>query len=76
MGYLFKNADGSPSITATAFTVGFMICSFKPLISGVVIKGITLGAFSGGDFAVAIAALGGVYVLRRNINNGQNGSSS
>ena len=73
---LFTNKEGKYSLTAVAFATGFITCTLKLLLSGVTVGKIALGSFSGGDYAVAIAALGGVYVLRRNMNNGGNGSSS
>lgn len=73
---LFTNKDGKYSLTAVAFAVGFVICNLKLLLSGLEVGTIKLGVFSGGDYAAAIAALGAVYVLRRNvsISNGQSSS--
>ena len=70
---LFLNKEGRYSLTAVAFAVGFVICNVKLLLSGLTIGGIAFGAFSGSEYGVAIAALGGVYVLRRNV--GTNGSN-
>ena len=37
----------------------------KLLLSGTTVGSVVLSPFSGGEYAAAIAALGGVYVLRR-----------
>ena len=73
---LFTNKEGKYSLTAVAFAAGFMVCTLKLLLAGLTVGKISVGAFSGSDYGVAIAALGGVYVLRRNVSNGGNGSSS
>lgn len=59
-----------PSVTLTAFVVGFAVCTLKLLLSNVTIGPLTLGAFGGGEYSAAVAALGGVYVLRRNLPAG------
>lgn len=56
---------GEPSVTLTAFCIGFGVATLKLLLSGMIIKGITLSQFSGSDYGLAISALGGLYVLRR-----------
>jgi hypothetical protein len=78
MKELFLNKEGKYSLTAVAFGVGFLICNVKLLLSGVTLGSLKLGAFSGGDYAAAVAALGAVYVLRRHkdVTNGPNGSAS
>lgn len=62
---LIKDSSGKPSVTMTAFVTGFMVVNVKLLISGLTIAGYTMAAFGGGDYAAAVAALGGTYVLRR-----------
>lgn len=62
--------DGQASVTLTVFMLGFCIAAFKLLASGVSIHGVTLGQFSGSDFAVAVGAVGGIYFARRNITIG------
>lgn len=57
--------NNSPSVTMTAFAIGFVIASLKLLVSGMELDGIKMGSFDGSDFAMVMAALGGVYTLRR-----------
>ena len=49
----------------TAFVVGFVVCNLKLLLSGMTIGDFTITPFTGSEYSMAIAALGGVYVLRR-----------
>ena len=56
---------GQPSVTLTAFWIGFIIASVKLLLSGIAIGPITLSPFGGGDYAAAVGALGAIYVMRR-----------
>lgn len=68
-----------PSVTLTAFVIGFIVCLFKLVGSGVAIGSIKVAIFSGVDFAAAITALGGVYSLKQhvdNINNLAKGASN
>lgn len=58
---------GKPSYTLTAFVIGFAIVNIKLLLSGVeIMDKFKMSEFSGVDYAAAIAALGSVYVLRKN----------
>lgn len=63
--FLVKNTDGKTSLTATLFVVGSAIVNLKLILSGMEIGPVNLAAFSGTEYAAAMAALGGVYVLRR-----------
>jgi len=63
--FLIKDSDGKPSVTMTAFVTGFIVVNAKLLLSGVTIAGYTMTAFTGGEYAAAIGALGAVYVMRR-----------
>lgn len=60
------DSNGKPSITTTAFFLGFIVICVKLLLSGIEYKGIKMSDFTGTDFGIAIASLGGVYVLRNN----------
>lgn len=62
---LMKNSKGETSATYTAFVVGFLIVNIKLLLSGITVFGVSFGIFSGIDYGAAVAALGGVYVMRR-----------
>ena len=68
--FLIKDSKGKKSVTMTAFVLGFIVVNIKLLFAGLVITGVgDMAEFSGGEYAAAIAALGGIYVLRR---SGQN----
>lgn len=68
--FLIKNSDGKPSTTMTAFIVGFAVVNLKLLISGLTLGGYTMAAFSGGEYAAAVGALGAIYVMRRSQGKG------
>jgi hypothetical protein len=67
--YFIKDKNGEPSVTLSAFVLGFTVASLKLLFSGMTIGDFTIEQFSGGDFAATVSALGGVYVLRRNFGS-------
>ena len=67
--WLTDPVTGQKSVTLTFFIVGFIVCLSKMIFSGVTIGTFSLSLFSGIDFAAAVGALGGVYVLRRNQNS-------
>jgi len=67
--FLFKDSNGKPSLTATAFILGFTVVNLKLIFSGVELNKFKIALFSGGEYAAAVAALGGVYVLRRSTEN-------
>ena len=58
---------GKPSITLTAFVVGFAIVNIKLLLSDIQItESFQMSTFTGVDYSAAVAALGGIYVMRKN----------
>ena len=63
--FLLKDSSGEPSLTMTAFVLGFIVVNFKLLVSGLTIGGLKMAAFSGTEYGAALAALGAIYVLRR-----------
>ena len=63
--FLLKDTSGKKSTTLTVFILGAVIVHLKLLFSGITIGGLTLSDFSGVDFAAAMGALGGIYVMRR-----------
>jgi hypothetical protein len=69
MKFLLKDSSGKPSVTMTAFVLGFLVINLKLILSGMTIYGITLNPFTGGEYAAAIASIGSIYVLRRNFSN-------
>jgi hypothetical protein len=60
--FLIRHTGGEKSLTATAFLVGFLVVNFKFITGGLW----GTSAISGVDYGAALAALGGVYALRRN----------
>ena len=66
---LIKDSAGKPSATMTAFCFGFVVVNLKLLLSGMEIMSYKMAAFTGGEYAAAIAALGSIYVLRRNFGD-------
>lgn len=63
--YLKDPKTKEPSVTLTAFVLGFGIATFKLLLSGITLSGVKLDAFTGVDFAAAMGALGAIYAMRR-----------
>jgi hypothetical protein len=63
--FFITDSSGKKSLTATAFAIGFVIANLKLAFSGMVIKGFTVPTFSGSEYAMVLAALGAVYVMRR-----------
>lgn len=58
---------GKPSYTVTAFIFGFCIINIKLLLAGMEFSdGIKMSEFSGMDYAASAAAIGSIYVLRKN----------
>lgn len=58
---------GKPSYTVTAFVIGFLVVNIKLLFSGMQItETFKMSDFSGVDYAACVAALGSIYVLRKN----------
>ena len=68
---LIKDSTGNPSVTMTAFCLGFIVVNLKLILSGVTLFSYTMAPFTGGEYAAAIASLGAVYVLRRSKTNGE-----
>lgn len=63
--FLIKDSKGDPSVTMTTFVLGSIVVNLKLILSGMEIVGYKMAPFTGGEYSAAIAALGGVYVLRR-----------
>ena len=64
--FFVSDNNGDKSVTTTAFIIGFVVLCAKLILSGVKIYGITFSAFTGSEFGIGIAALGGIYTLRQN----------
>lgn len=60
--FLIRHTGGEKSLTATAFVLGFLIVNFKFLFGGLWGTSVITGI----DYGAALAALGGIYALRRN----------
>lgn len=68
--YLNDPETGKPSVTLTAFWLGFIVATVKLLLSGIAIGTVTLSQFGGGDFAAAVGAVAALYWARRNASIG------
>jgi len=64
-----KDTSGNKSVTVTAFVVGFALVNLKLLVSGMELFGQTMEVFTGTSYSMAMAALGGIYVMRRATTN-------
>lgn len=64
--FLLKDTSNNKSYTLTVFILGAIIVNIKLIFSGVTVMGVTLAPFTGSEYAMAIGALGSIYVLRRN----------
>lgn len=69
MSLMLNGPEGNPSTTRTVFFVGCLVCIGKLALSGMNLKWFQVPVFSGSDFGMAIAALGGIYSLQKHINN-------
>lgn len=69
MNIMLNDKDGNPSATRTVFLYGCLICIAKLALSGMNFKWFQIPVFSGSDFGVAIASLGGIYSLSKHIEN-------
>lgn len=64
--FFFKDSSGQKSVTVTVFIWGALAVNIKLLLGGMTLAGTVVPAFGGGDYAAAMAALGAIYVMRRN----------
>jgi len=62
---LLKNSDGKPCVVTTMFVIGCVIVNLKLILSGVTVRDVAISAFTGGEYAAALGALGAIYVMRR-----------
>ena len=69
MNLMLPGQDGNPSTTRTVFLLGCLVCIGKLALSGMNLHIVQVPVFSGSDFGVAIAALGGIYSLNKHVNN-------
>jgi len=71
-----KDSTGKSSVTTTVFIMGFIVVCVKLLLSGMSFWGFEIPVFTGIEASAVIAALGGVYVLRRKpVPNEQKGET-
>lgn len=69
--FLLTDTKGNKSSTLTAFVLGFVVVNAKLLASGLEVGGYKMEAFTGTEYAAAVAALGAIYVLRRSTEKGE-----
>jgi hypothetical protein len=65
--YLKDPSSGQPSPTLTLMVGGVLIMLLKLLFADSTVFGLKLGAFSGGDFAMAVSPLLALYGHKRAI---------
>lgn len=53
------------SVTLTFYVFGFVVALTKLILSGLIVGGLQMGVFGGGDFAAVVAALGSIYAARK-----------
>lgn len=58
-----------PSVTVTLLVIGFIVCTLKLLTSGFSFGNISLGTFSGSDFALAVGSVGAIYWGRKHTDS-------
>jgi hypothetical protein len=76
--FLLTDTSGKKSTTLTVFVLGALVIHIKFLFSTMVLFGHAFPSFGGSDYAIAMGAIGGIYVLRRNTdpNNKKNSNNS
>lgn len=60
-----RDPDGDFDLVLVMYVLGFLVACFKLVVSGNTILGVQMSSFTGSDFGMVIAALGGVYSLRK-----------
>jgi hypothetical protein len=73
--FLLTDNKGEKSTTLTAFVIGFIVVNVKLLIAGITIAGFQMSNFSGVDYGTSLAALGAVYVMRKNNSDRKSGEA-
>lgn len=67
-----KDSKGEPSVTVTAFVIGFFIVNIKFLLAGMTIFTYKFPELTGAEYGTALGALGAIYVLRRSLGTKDN----
>lgn len=62
--------NGGPSTTRSVFAYGCLLCGVKLALSGMSLFGLSFGVFTGGDCAMVLGALGGIYALDKTVSKG------
>lgn len=69
MNLMLKDNDTQqPSTNRSIFFYGCLVCILKLALSKVNLGFMQVPEFAGSDFAVAVAALGGIYSLDKHIS--------
>lgn len=66
---MLKDKDGNPSTNRSVFFYGCVVCILKLVLSKMDLGFVKVPEFSGGDFGMAVAALGSIYSLDKHVNN-------
>ena len=67
--WLIDPKSGKPSVTLSLLVLGFCVATLKLLVSGMIIHGMPMEAFTGGDYALVLGALGGIYGFRKHTDS-------
>lgn len=73
--FLLTDSNGKKSLTATLFVSGFVVVNLKLLLAGLTVGSFAMAAFTGMEYAAAVAALGAIYNLRRHKNMKEGGKA-
>lgn len=67
--WLTDPKSGEKSVTLTAFVSGLAVATLKLLLAGVSVGSVAMSAFSGGDYAAVVGALGAIYAMRKHTDS-------
>lgn len=68
--FFITDNKGNKSVTMTILWIGFVVCTFKLLVSGMDWgQGWKFSDFSGADYGLALGALGALYQSTKVIRN-------
>lgn len=71
---MLLDKEGNPSTNRTIFFYGCLVCVAKLALSKMDLGFIQIPEFTGSDFGMAIAALGGVYSLDKHVQGLKSGN--
>ena len=69
MNLMLPDENNKPSTNRSVFFYGALVCVLKLALSKINLGFMVVPEFPGSEFAMAIAALGGIYSLDKHISN-------